>query len=164
MYAAVTGSGGYVVRPDTALYSQVYHGMTASPADKINTAACYNDSMILSAGNRALVRFKDNGIGTNKYGNSGDRTNIRTLIGADYYIYNQSVWYALHWFFGGNKPLDMSEFPTGAEGHLGRDILMNASGDIVMVGYYNQAVRVHIALPASAKKRLHQLPLQTIRF
>lgn len=42
-------------------------------------------------------------------------------------------------FFGGAKALDMAEFPSGAVGHLGRDMSMNASGDLIIVGYYNQS-------------------------
>lgn len=42
-------------------------------------------------------------------------------------------------FFGGAKALDMAEFPSGAVGHVGRDMSMNASGDLIIVGYYNQS-------------------------
>lgn len=280
MYAAVTGYGGYVARPDTAMISQVYHGMVLSPSDKINTALRYNDSMVLSAGYAELVWYKDNGLGTgtNNYANSGYTTSARTYIGSEYYYHNQfsmlvqpdgkylvagrletdfdvSSTYSRYAFiarykagfnfeldstfgtngvqlitapgtsngtpyvacialepsgsiianvvgadsatkvafgqqgmrfnangtfrenfalpnarklivnsdgkifalgntgsvfcvnpdgsfytnfFGGAKALDMAEFPSGAVGHLGRDMSMNADGDIVIVGYYNQ--------------------------
>lgn len=282
MYASVTGYGGYVARPDTAMISQVYHGMVTFPDDHINTAARVNDSVVIEGGDGNLLFFKDNGIGSgsNNYANSGYKDNIKTLIGADYYFnYHYSIvlqpdgkmlvagklltdldvtatysryafiarykaGYSLELdssfgangiqlitapgttngtpyvacialepggtivanvvgtdsatksamiaqgmrfnangsfkenipsfpnarklivnadgkifgllnnggvaainpdgtpytnFFGGYKPLDMVEFPSGAVGHLGRDISMNASGDIVIVGYYNQS-------------------------
>lgn len=280
MYAAVTGYGGYVARPDTAMISQVYHGMVLGPSDKINTALRYNDSMVLSAGYGELVWYKDNGLGTgpNNYSNSGYTTSARTYIGSEYYYHNQfsmlvqpdgkylvagrletdtdvSSTYSKFAFiarykagfnfeldstfgvngvqtispilgtkgtpyvacialepsgsiianvvgtdsatkvafgqqgmrfnangtfrenfalpnarklivnsdgkifalgntgsvfcvnpdgsfytnfFGGAKALDMAEFPSGAVGHLGRDMSMNASGDLIIVGYYNQ--------------------------